>query len=62
MPKIREVPLEHAETVPAQYGECPYCGFPAEGRVCDRCRALAVQAEKGDYEALERLYKRASAG
>ncbi len=61
MPKIREVPLEHAESVPSQYGECPYCGFPAEGRVCGPCRALAVAAEQGDYRALEALYKRASA-
>jgi hypothetical protein len=61
MPKTREVPLEHAASVPAKYRECEFCGLPTDGRVCDQCRALAVQAADGNYEALARLYKRASA-
>jgi hypothetical protein len=58
MSTIREVPLEHAKSVPAKYGECLCCGFPTEGRVCNRCRALAVEAADGNHEALESLYKR----
>jgi hypothetical protein len=54
--------LEQAEQVPAAYGECPYCGFPAEGRVCDDCRALAVEAAEGSQGALETLRKLAGAG
>jgi hypothetical protein len=59
-PKFLE--LDRAEQVPALYGECPYCGLPADGRVCDRCRALAVEAAEGNQEALQTLRRRASAG
>jgi hypothetical protein len=58
MSKIKEVPLEHAENVPAKYGECLCCGLLTVGRVCDPCRALAVKAADGNHEALEALYKR----